>query len=219
LSDPRPARQTDQLGQERKPLALVVCGALMKEAKQVADKRGWSVEFYGVPARHHTQPRRIVESVESMLDRLERKYDKVVVVYGDCGTSGALDQLLEKRGVSRIPGPHCYEMYAGASFASLTHDRAGTYFITDYLVRHWETTVLADTDPKWRDSYTATMFAGFERMVYLQQEPNDALERKAEEIAQSVGLPLEVQSVGLGALEERLVEVVEGTRRTWSQLR
>jgi hypothetical protein len=74
--------------------------------------------------------------------------------------------------------------------------------------------LLADTDPKWRDSYTQTMFAGFERLIYLQQEPNEALERKAEEIAQSVGLPLEVQSVGLGALEDRLVAAVEGSRET-----
>ncbi len=136
------------------------------------------------------------------------------MVYGDCGTSGALDQLLEKRGVSRIPGPHCYEMYAGASFTSLTHDRAGTYFITDYLVRHWETTVLADTDPKWRDSYTATMFAGFERMVYLQQEPNEALERKAEEIAKSVDLPLEVQPVRAGSPGRAIGGSCGGTRRT-----
>jgi len=209
LSDSQSPRETDLKGQEPRPLALVVCGALMKEVQQVAVAHGWSVDFYGVPARHHTQPRRILEAVESMLDRLEEQYHRVVVVYGDCGTSGALDQLLEKRGVSRIPGPHCYEMYAGAGFSSLSQDCAGTYFITDFLVRHWETTVLADTDPKWRNSYTATMFAGFERMIYLQQEPNEALENKARQIAESVGLPLEIQPTGLGALEERLVAVVE----------
>ncbi len=218
MNDPRPARQTDQEGQEPRPLALVVCGALMREVQKVASSQGWSVDLFGVPARHHTQPPQILEAVVSMLDRIQRQYEKVVVVYGDCGTAGALDRLLEKRGVSRIPGPHCYEMYAGARYLTITQDCAGTYFVTDHLVRNWEATVLADTDPKWRDSYTATMFAGFERMVYLQQEPNDALERKALQIAESVGLPLEVQPTGLGALEERLVEVVEGTRRTQSQL-
>jgi hypothetical protein len=57
------------------------------------------------------------------------------------------------------------------------------------------------------------MFAGFERMIYLQQDPDEALERKAVQIAESVGLPLEVQTVGLGALEERLVRAVEGGMR------
>ena len=214
MNDSLSAGQVPEESQNRKPLALVVCGALMKEAKQVADRRGWSVDFHGVPARHHTQPQQILSAVESMLDHIEGEYDKVVLVYGDCGTSGALDRLLQERGVTRILGPHCYEMYAGASYGAITQDCAGTYFVTDYLVRHWETTVLADTDPKWRDSYTQTMFAGFERLIYLQQEPNEALERKAEEIAQSVGLPLEVQSVGLGALEDRLVAAVEGSRQT-----
>jgi hypothetical protein len=214
VNDPLSAGLIQEEDQDRKPLALVVCGALMKEAKQIADGRGWSVDFHGVPARHHTQPQQILSAVESMLDHIEGKYDKVVLVYGDCGTSGALDRLLQERDVTRIPGPHCYEMYAGASYGAITQDCAGTYFVTDYLVRHWETTVLADTDPKWRDSYTQTMFAGFERLIYLQQEPNEALERKAEEIAQSVGLPLEVQSVGLGALEDRLVAAVESSRET-----
>ena len=214
MSEVRPAGRNDQKGQEPKPLALVVCGALMKEVQEVAASREWSADFYGVPARHHTQPRRIVEAVQSMLDRLDGQYPTIVVVYGDCGTSGALDRLLEERGVSRVPGPHCYEMYAGTSFSSLTQNCAGTYFVTDYLVRHWETTVLADADPKWRDTYTATMFAGFERMVYLQQEPNEALESKARQIAESVDLPLEIQPTRLGALEVRLVEVVEGSRPT-----
>ncbi len=109
MSDSRPARQTDGTAQGSKPLALVVCGALMKEVQEVAASREWSADFYGVPARHHTQPRRIVEAVESMLDRLEGQYQTSAVVYGDCGTAGALDRLLEERGVSRIPGPHCYE--------------------------------------------------------------------------------------------------------------
>ena len=197
-------------GQEPKPLALVVCGALMKEVQEVANARGWSVDLHGVPARLHTQPQQILSAVESMLDQLAGRYERIVVVYGDCGTAGALDSLLEARGVRRVPGPHCYEMYAGSSYPSITQDCAGTYFITDYLVRRWETTVLADSDPKWRDSYTSTMFAGFERMVYLQQVPDEALDRKAREIADSVNLSLETQPVGLGDLGERLIQVVEG---------
>ncbi|MGB5294821.1 MAG: DUF1638 domain-containing protein [Thermoanaerobaculia bacterium] len=212
MNDPRPARQTDQEGQQLKPLALVVCGALMREVQKVATSQGWSVDFFGVPARHHTQPPQILEAVVSMLDRIQRQYEKVVVVYGDCGTAGALDRLLEKRGVSRIPGPHCYEMYAGASYGAITQDCVGTYFVTDYLVRNWEATVMADTDPKWRDSYTATMFAGFEKLVYLQQEPSEELELKAREIANSVNLPLEIQSMALGDLGERLIQVVEGAQ-------
>lgn len=193
-------------------LALVVCGALMKEVQHIAETRGWSADFFGVPARYHTQPRRIVESVEAMLDRLDGRYERVVVVYGDCGTSGKLDRLLEERGVSRILGPHCYEMYAGSSYEHLTREKAGTYFITDYLVRKWESTILAETDPAWRESYTATMFAGFDRMVYLQQEPNEVLNTKALQIAESIGLPLETRPVGMGELETRLVEEVEGAR-------
>jgi len=91
-----------------KPVALLICGALGKEVKTIVDEHGWDVDIYGVPAMHHFYPKKIVEAVDRRLGELSTRYRRVVVVYGDCGTAGSLDPVLDRHGAVRLPGPQCY---------------------------------------------------------------------------------------------------------------
>jgi hypothetical protein len=190
--------------------ALLACGALGREVKAIVDGRGWDVDVYGVPALHHLDPRRIVESVERRLAELAPRYERVVVVYGDCGTAGALDPVLARYGAVRLPGPHCYEMFAGAGeFERICGERPGTFFLTDWLVRSFDRAVVRplglDRYPELKDVY----FANYTGVVYLSQLGDPRLMARAEAIAVFLGLPLEVRHVGLGELESRLAELVE----------
>ncbi|TMD78407.1 MAG: DUF1638 domain-containing protein [Chloroflexi bacterium] len=91
--------------------ALVICGALGREVKDIVDRRQWDVDIYGVSALLHLYPSRIVDELREKLYQLRPRYEKLVVVYGDCGTTGKLEPLLEEVGAHRLRGPHCYEMY------------------------------------------------------------------------------------------------------------
>jgi hypothetical protein len=90
-----------------KKVALLICGALGKEVKAIVDEHGWDIDIYGVPAMHHFYPKKIVDAVDRKLDELSAGYRQVVVVYGDCGTAGALEPVLERHGAVRVRGPHC----------------------------------------------------------------------------------------------------------------
>lgn len=195
---------------ERLPLAMVVCGALAREVHQIAVKRRWQVDIHGVPAAHHLYPDRIVQAVEDKLTDLEGRYDKVVVVYGDCGTAGALDRVLARHKVARPAGPHCYAMLAGCSTERLSEQVPETYFLTDYLVRRWEETVLKGLGLDVRPELKEMCFAGFKRLIFLRQTPSAELEEKAGKIAEFMELPLEVWDVGLAGLEAHLETLVEG---------
>ena len=123
--------------------ALIVCGALGKEIKELVEERGWEADIYGVPALLHFRPKRIVEEVERRLEQIASRYERVIAVYGDCGTAGALDAVLSPYGAVRLAGAHCYEMFAGAEeFASLMEDQPGTFFLTDWLVRSFDRAVV-----------------------------------------------------------------------------
>ena len=189
-------------------IAVVVCGALMREVVEIARNHDWQLELFGIPAEHHLYPGRIVEAVEEKLTELGDSYEKIVVVYGDCGTGGALDQVLAENAAVRTVGPHCYEMYAGCGFQELTRE-AGTYFVTDYLVRNWERTVLSGLGLDRRPELKDACFGGCERLVYLRQSPETKLEEKAREIADFLEVPLSLEETGLGLLEQRLREVIE----------
>ena len=189
--------------------AFVICGALGKEVKDIVDRRGWDVDIYGVSALLHLYPNRIVDELRERLRALRPRYDRLVVVYGDCGTTGKLEPILDEVGASRVKGPHCYEMLAGAElFERVTDERPGTFFLTDWLVRNFERAVVRGLGLDRHPELKEMLFGNYEAVLYLRQLPNPRLATKAEEIATYLGLPLEINDVGLGELESRLADLV-----------
>lgn len=188
--------------------ALVACGALAREVLAIKGKHGWDADVLGVPSLLHNRPDRIPEAVLARIRKARGEYDRVVVVYGDCGTGGQLDSLLAAEGVERVAGPHCYEMYADGRFVTIMAQEPGTFFLTDYLVQSFDGLVIKglglDRFPELRHEY----FANYTRVVYLAQRDDAGLRARAERAAGMIGLPLEIIPVGYGALETRLVELM-----------
>lgn len=176
----------------------------------MVDRRRWDVDIYGLSALLHLYPNRIVSELSAKLRELRPRYERLVVVYGDCGTAGRLDPVLDEMGAARVRGPHCYEMFAGEElFAKISDERPGTYFLTDWLVRNFDRAVVRglglDRYPDLKEMY----FGNYEAALYLRQVPNPRLAQKAAAVAAYLGLPLEIRDVGLGELESRLAELVE----------
>jgi len=189
--------------------ALIVCGALAREVLALKEKHGWEVDVLGLPSLLHNQPDAIPAAIATRIRRARSEYERLIVVYGDCGTGGMLDRLLEKEGIPRLAGPHCYEMYADGTFESLMAEAPGTFFLTDYLVHSFDHLVLEglglDRHPALRDEY----FKNYTRVVYLAQRDDPALQARAQWAADSLGLPLEIKHTGYGKLETRLKELIE----------
>ena len=190
--------------------AFVICGALGAEVKDIVDRRGWDVDIYGLSAMLHLYPARIVEELSEKLRALRPRYERLVVVYGDCGTNGRLEPVLEEVGASQVRGPHCYEMLAGQDlFHQVSEAKPGTFFLTDWLVRNFDRAVVRglglDRDPELKPM----LFGNYEALMFLRQVPNPRLAKRAQEIAEYLELPLEIVDVGLGELEDRLAELVE----------
>ena len=134
------------------------------------------------------------------------------MAYADCGTYGALDAVCAELGLRRLPGLHCYDLFAGESrLAAFLDEQPGTYLLTDFLVRSFDRTVVRelglDRHPELRDDY----FRHYTRVVWLAQEPDDDLRALAEEAARKIGLPLTVVETGDGRLEEALEELLPPT--------
>jgi hypothetical protein len=193
-------------------VALVACGALAQPAAQIADAAGWPLDVHPLPPLLHNRPQRIADEVRTVVQRLQSSYDRVVVGYADCGTYGALDTLCADLGVERLPGLHCYDVYAGAdTVATLLEEQPGTYLLTDFLVRSFSRTVERelglDRWPELRDDY----FGSYTRVVWLAQDPDDPeLGPLARNAATRLGLPLEVLPTGSAGLAGALSRLVSG---------
>jgi uncharacterized protein DUF1638 len=195
-------------------VALIACGAIARPAAEVVERRAWPVDVFALPPLLHNHPQRIAGEVERLATDLETRYRSVVVGYADCGTYGALDELCERRGLVRLAGLHCYDVYGGSDrLRAMFEEQPGTYVLTDFLVRSFDRTVVTelglDRHPELRDDY----FAHYTRMVWLAQQPDDELQALARRAADRIGLPLTVVPTGLGGLE-RAIEAVLPAQRT-----
>jgi uncharacterized protein DUF1638 len=184
--------------------AVLSCGALAFDVSAIARRRGWSVDVHPLPALLHNRPDQIAPALEQELERLAPRYDVLAVAYGDCGSKGSIDEVLDRAGVRRLAGEHCYDVFAREEFERAIAEAPGTYFLTDFLARTFEHTVVRelglDRHPELRDAY----FGNYTRVLWLAQRPTPATRAAAERAAERIGLPLEVLDVGTGDLERQL---------------
>ena len=178
---------------------LLACGALAKEVAWLTRSNGWTcLQVRYLPADWHNHPERIAPEIDRRLTGWRDHYNTCFVAYGDCGTGGLLDSVLTRHGVERLPGAHCYECFSGtAVFEQMMDEEPGTFFLTDFLVRHFEKLVLQelglDRYPQLQDMY----FGNYQRLVYLTQLPHPSLEQQAQQAAARLGLAYEQRLTGL----------------------
>jgi Protein of unknown function (DUF1638) len=184
--------------------AVIACGALAADVRRIARRRGWDISVHPVPALLHNRPERIAPAVVASVASLSRSYERVAVAYADCGTYGALDAALSGSGVLRLPGAHCYDLFAREEVLEALEEEPGTYFLTDFLARTFEHTVVKelglDRHPELRDDY----FGHYKRVLWLAQRPTLGTRLAAERAAAALGLPLERRDVGDAGLERAL---------------
>jgi hypothetical protein len=187
---------------------FIACGALAKETKEIIDKYDWPVDLKALPALHHMTPVRITADLDKMLDHLRPEYDRIIVVYGECGAPG-IDDVLAEHNAVRVSGPHCYDMYLGRTqFNELMAEEPGTFFLTDWLLRAYEKAVLAGLGLDQRPELAPLYFGNYRKLLYLSQTPTEKLIAKAQAIADQMGWEFEHRPVGYGDLETRLVELM-----------
>jgi hypothetical protein len=188
--------------------AVIACGALAADVRRIARRRGWDVDVHPVPALLHNRPERIPAAVRSEIERLTERYDRVAVAYADCGTYGALDAAVSPSRVDRLKGQHCYDLFGREEVRAALEEEPGTYFLTDFLARTFEHTVMRelglDRHPELRDDY----FGNYRRVLWLAQRPTLGTKLAAERAAAALGLPLEVRDVGDAGLERALEALV-----------
>ena len=190
-----------------KTTLIIACGALARELVAVIRaNRLDHLKIACLPAILHNRPEKIAPAVREKIRANRDRYDRILCLYGDCGTGGDLDRVLAEEGVERIAGAHCYEFFAGTlDFDALVDEEVGTFFLTDYLVRHFDRLVMEGLGIERHPDLLEMYFGNYKRVVYLAQVEDEGLREQAEAAATRLGLAFEMRLTGLGGLADFLV--------------
>lgn len=185
---------------------LIACGALAREVVDVIRLNGWThLSVTCLPAGWHNTPQKIPEGVRQKIREARGRFDRILVVYGDCGSGGLLDRVLEEEGVERIDGPHCYAFYSGVGdFLDRAEADPACFYLTDYLARHFDRLIIQGLGLDRHPELLETYFGNYRAVVYLAQTEDPELRAKAEAAARRLGLEFEYRFTGYGGLGEFL---------------
>ena len=193
-------------------ILLLACGALAREILDLVRRNGWRhIDLMCLPAILHNHPERIPEAVARAVARHRADYQSIHVVYADCGTGGRLAALCGELGVEMVEGPHCYAFFEGNdAFMRRAEDEFAAFYLTDFLVRQFDAFVWKplglDRHPELRDTY----FGNYTKLVYQAQTDDPALDARARECAERLGLEFERRFTGYGDLAGTLERWAEG---------
>jgi len=172
---------------------VIACGAIASELVRIKALNNWDhIEFQCLPAALHNTPEDIPAAVKAKIESQAGRYENIFVAYADCGTAGKLDKVLDEYGIKRIPGAHCYQFFAGSdAFNQLAETEPGTFYLTDFLARHFERLVIKGLKLDQRPQLIPYIFGNYKRVLYLAQTESEELQALAASHARFLGLEYE----------------------------
>ena len=205
-SKARPARPEGERTPPEK-VRVIACGAIAREILAIRETNGLDhIDLLCLPAIWHAHPEKIAPGVEQAIAEARAEgFSRIFVGYADCGTGGLLDRVCEREGVERIAGPHCYSFFVGNEAFAAKDDDVTSFFLTDFLARQFRSFVIEplglDRHPQLKEMY----FGNYRKVVYLSQIEDEALQQKAKEAADYLGLAYEYRFTGYGDLTGELL--------------
>jgi hypothetical protein len=188
---------------------IIACGALSHEILELIRVNHWDhLELTCLPAKYHHTPEKIPAAMREKIRAHQNEYRKIYAMYGDCGTGGMLDRVLEEEGVERIEGPHCFSFFAGNDvYAKWGENEITTFYLTDFFCKHFDKFVWEALALDRRDDMVDFVFGNYEKVVFIAQTENRELQQKAQEIARRLKLTYEYRFTGYGDMQLSMADI------------
>ncbi|CAM5415358.1 hypothetical protein ATER59S_02303 [Aquamicrobium terrae] len=188
---------------KRERLLVIACGMIAREVLAVKQQLGLAhLDLTCLPAEFHFYPDRIAPAMDKAIEQAKADgYSHIFVGYADCGTGGMLDRVCEKHGVERMAGPHCFAFYQGAdAYSAVANGDMMSFYMTDFLCRQFDAFFIKPLGLDRHPELIADYFGNYEKLVYLAQTDDPALDKVAEDAARLLGLAYERRATGYGDL-------------------
>ncbi|TGQ69435.1 DUF1638 domain-containing protein [Mesorhizobium sp. M00.F.Ca.ET.186.01.1.1] len=195
-------------------LLVIACGMIAREVLAVKEQLGLDhLDLTCLPAEFHFYPDRIAPAMDKAIEKAKAEgYINIFVGYADCGTGGLLDRVLEKHGVERMAGPHCFAFYQGMeAYAKVADDDMMSFYMTDFLCRQFDAFFMKPLGLDKHPELIKDYFGNYQKLIYLAQTDDPELDKVAQKAAALLGLTYERRSTGFGDLTPELARAAANT--------
>jgi hypothetical protein len=174
-------------------------------------KRYPNMRLTYLPARLHLKPAELKKRLQREVNRAQAKGERIICLYGDCFPD--IDGFCKRHSVIKVPGSYCYEMLLGSErFKQLIDETTGTYFLEEELIINFEDFCMGPLELK-DEEMRQQCFEHYKKLLYIRQPSDKNLIPRASELAQLLGLYLEIQDADYSHIEKTLTESLKGD--TW----
>ncbi|TIS70926.1 MAG: DUF1638 domain-containing protein, partial [Mesorhizobium sp.] len=167
-------------------LLVIACGMIAREVLAVKQQLKLDhLELTCLPAEFHFYPDRIAPAMDKAIEKAKAEgYNHIFVGYADCGTGGMLDHVIEKHGVERMAGPHCFAFYQGMdAYAKVADGDMMSFYMTDFLCRQFDAFFIKPLGLDRHPELIKDYFGNYEKLIYLAQTDDPDLDKVAEKAA------------------------------------
>ena len=159
-----------------------------------------------LPSSLHLRPKELARYLRKEITLAQRRNERVVCLYGDCFPSIA--DYCQRRGVVKVSGHYCWEMLLGSErFGQFIDEMAGTYFVEKDLILNFEEYCMRPLELH-DEEMRQYCFQHYRRLLYLRQPSDPDLMPKASQVAEFLGLSLDISDADYSHLEKILTELL-----------
>ncbi len=189
-------------------ITCIVACAVFKPALDnlQLQKRYSNLHLTYLPSNLHLKPQELENRLQKKITSAQKRNERVICLYGDCFPD--IDDFCQQRRVVKVPGHYCYEMLLGSErFRQLINEMAGTYFAEKDLLLNFEEYCVRPLELH-DEEMRSYCFGQYRRLLYVRQPSDLNLVPKAGEVAEFLGLSLDVSDVDYSHLEKDLIKLL-----------
>lgn len=154
----------------------------------------------------HLRPQELKDRLLKEIAAAQKRNERVICLYGDCFPG--IDDFCQQQGAIKAPGHYCYEMLLGSErFRRLIDEMAGTYFLEKDLILNFEEYCMVPLELH-DEEMRRYCFEHYRRLLYVRQPADPDLVPRAGELAEFLGLSLDISDADYSHLEKKLTELL-----------
>jgi len=159
-----------------------------------------------LPSNLHLRPQGLRNRLLKEITAAQKRNERVICLYGDCFPE--IDDFCQQYGVIKVPGHFCYEMLLGSErFRQLIDEMAGTYFAEKDLILNFEEYCVRPLELR-DEEMRKYCFYQYRRLLYVRQPSDPDLLPRVSEMAEFLGLSLDISNTDYSHLEKKLIELL-----------